>query len=64
MLRRARINPGWIESDVSRQRLFTEEADLVLAEVKRLQPQEDGLLGNALASKLMRECVPDRVAKI
>jgi hypothetical protein len=64
MLWRARIQPGWIESDDSRQRLFTEEADLVLAAVKRLQPQEDGLLGNALGSKLMRECVPDIVANI
>ena len=64
MLGRARIIPGWIESDVSRQHLFTEEADLLLAGVKRLQPQKDRLLGNRVASKLMRECVPDIVAKI
>ena len=66
MLWRARIHPGWIQSDGdgSRQRLFTEEADLLLAEVTRLQPQEDGLLGNVFASKWMREWVPDIVANI
>ena len=64
MLGRARNIPGWIGSDVNRQHLFTEEADLLLAGIKRLQPQKDRLLGNRVASKLMRECVPDIVAKI
>jgi hypothetical protein len=64
MLCRARIHPGWIESNGARQRLFTEEADLVLAQVKRLQPQADGLLGNAFASEMMRLFVPDIVANI
>ena len=52
MLGRARIHPGWIESNGARQRLFAEEADLVLAQVKRLQPQADGLLGDAWACLL------------
>ena len=64
MICRARIHPGWIESNSARQRLFREEADLVLAEVKRFQPQADGLLGDAVASKMMRAFVPDIVAKI
>ena len=66
MLWRARLHPLWIESDGdgSRQRLFREEADLLLAAVKRLQPQKDGLLGNDLASRWMRVWVPDIVAKI
>ena len=66
MLWRARIHPRWIESDGegSRQRLFREEADLLLAAVKRLQPQKDGLLGNDFASRWMRVWVPDIVAKI
>ena len=62
MLWRARQIPGWIESCSARQRLFTEEADLVLAQVKRMQPQNDRLLGNTLASKMMRDWVPDIVA--
>ena len=64
MLERARNIPGWIGSDVNRQNLFTEEADLLLAGIKRLQPQKDRLLGNPVASKLMRESVPDIVDKI
>lgn len=32
--------------------------------VRSLQPQKDRLLGNRVASKLMRECVPDIVAKL
>ena len=64
MLWRARKTPGWIESTGTRQRLFTEEVDLVFAQVKRLQPQADGLLGNRLASKRMREFVRDIVANI
>jgi hypothetical protein len=64
MLWRARQIPGWIESDDARQRLFTEEADLVFAEIKRLQPQEDRLLGNYEASKMLRGFVPDILAKL
>ena len=59
MLCRARAHPGWIESDMARQRLFTEEADVLLADLKRLQPQADGLLGDDRASHLMRVFVPD-----
>ena len=64
MIWRARIILGWIESNDTRQRLFTEEADLVLAQLKRLQPQTDGLLGSRLGSQLMREFVPDIVGRM
>ena len=64
MLWRARQMRGWIESDDARQRLFTEEAGLVLAELKRLQPQSDGLLGHFEASNMLRRWVPDIVAKV
>ena len=64
MLWRARQIPGWIEREDARQRLFTEEADLVFAEIKRLQPQEDGLLGNFEASEMLLSFVPDILAKL
>ena len=64
MLSRARVVPGWIESTGARQRLFAEEADAVLAGVKRLQPQADGVLGNAVASNMMQVFVPDLVGRI
>ena len=54
----------WIESNGARHRLFTEEADVLLAELKRLQPQSDGVLSNVLASGMMRDVVPDLVATI
>ena len=64
MIWRARIIPGWIERDDYRQRLFTEEADLVLAQLKRLQPQTDGLLGHPLGSRMMRDFAPDVVGRM
>jgi hypothetical protein len=36
----------------------------VFAEIKRLQPQEDRLLGNYEASKMLRGFVPDILAKL
>ena len=59
MLWRARVVAGWIEKDRSRVRLFLEEADRLREDVRRMQPQCDGLLGNAVASALFREWVPD-----
>ena len=64
MLCRARAHPGWIESNMARQRLFTEEADVLLADLKSLQPQDDGVLGNVVASHMMRVFVPSIVANI
>ena len=64
MLCRARAHPGWIESNMARQRLFTEEADVLLDALKRLQPQADGVLGNAVASRVMRVFVSDIVTNI
>ena len=64
MLSRARVVPGWIEITGARQRLFAEEADAVLTGVKRLQPQSDGVLGNAVASNMMQVFVPDLVDRI
>ncbi len=64
MIWRARSQAGWIERDDSRVRLFREEADVLLKELKRLQPQSDGVLGNVEASKRMRFYVPHIVAQL
>ena len=64
MIWRARIILGWIERDDNRQRLFTEEADLVLAQLKRLQPQTVSLLGHPLGSRMMRVFVPEKVGRM
>jgi hypothetical protein len=61
MLWRARGAPGWVEGSASRQRLFREEEDQLYLEIKSLQPQTDGLLGNPSASKLLREWAPQVV---
>jgi hypothetical protein len=58
MLWRARVAPGWVEGSASRQRLFREEEDQLYLEIKSLQPQKDGLLGNPSASKQLREWAP------
>ncbi len=64
MLWRARGVTGWLESSNSRQRLFREEADKLYADVRRFQPQADGLLGNDVASIYLQTWVPDVVMKL
>jgi hypothetical protein len=64
MLWRARGAPGWVEGSASRQRLFREEEDQLYLEIKSLQPQKDGLLGNPSASKQLREWAPHVVTRL
>ena len=64
MLWRARGVTGWVDSKDSRQRLFREEEDKLLADVRRLQPQSDELLGNDLASSYLQKWVPDIVINL
>ena len=64
MLWRARMTPGWIESNGSRARLFREEADAIVLAVKRIQPKKNGLLGNHLATRMFSDWVPDLVARV
>ena len=64
MLWRARMTPGWIESDGARMRLFREEADAIVLAVKSMQPTNDGLLGNAVATRMLYDWVPDLVARV
>ena len=64
MLWRARGVTSWLESKASRERLFLEEADKLCADLRRLQPQTDGLLGNAAANSYLQQWVPDLVLKL
>jgi hypothetical protein len=64
MLWRVGKHPGWLAINGSRQRLFTEEADQLCLEVMRIQPQNDGLLGNIAATKMLRGWVSDLVPKM
>ena len=41
MVWRVRQHPAWLASDCHRQRLFTEEVDQLVADVRRMQPQKD-----------------------
>ena len=61
MLWRARRTPGWIERDDARVRLFREEANGIVLALKRMQPKNDGLSGNSMATRMLVEWVPDLV---
>ena len=64
MLWRARCVPGWVDGTKARRRLFDEEAERLYDDIRRLQPQTDGLLGNVVASSWCREWVPDIVGRL
>jgi len=59
MLWRVRNVAGWVESSEGRKRLFTEEAEQLRQDLQRFQPQRDGLMGHAAATKWFREWAPD-----
>ena len=64
MLSRVREHPGWLDCSDSRQRLFVEEADQLFGEVRRMQPQSDGLICNLSGSEMLRNWAPDVVARL
>ena len=64
MLWRARGAEGWLDRSAIRSRLFEEEADRLYADIRRIQPQADGLLGNPTASQLLQHWAPDIVARL
>ena len=64
MLYRARGVKGWVEGSESRKRLFAMEEEQLCDGIRHLQPQKDGLLGNSLASQLLREWIPDVVSAL
>ena len=63
MLWRARQD-DWVAAHISRQRLFTDEAERLLLDIKRLQPQADGFMGNPNANKMVKMWAPDVVARL
>ena len=64
MLWRARGAEGWLDGSAIRRRLFEEEADRLYADIRRIQPQADNLLGNPDASQLLLDWAPDIVARL
>ena len=64
MLWRANSVAGWVDSVPARQRLFAEEEHQLYLAVRRVQPQEDGLLGNELASRMLRAWAPGVVTRL
>ena len=64
MLWRAKSVPAWVDSVPARQRLFAETEHQLYLAVQRLQPQEDGLLGNELASRMLVGWAPGVVARL
>ena len=64
MLWRVRKHPDWLKYSESHNRLFAEEADQLVLEVRRIQPQSDGLMGNAAGSDMFRTWAPDVAARM
>ena len=61
---RARGALGWLARSSEREHVFREEADQLYLALRRLQPQCDGVAGNADATKYLRLWVPDLVTKL
>jgi hypothetical protein len=55
---------GWATAQVGRARQFEEEAVLLERDIRKLQPQRGGLLGNAAADELLRKWIPAVVSKL
>ena len=64
MLWRAHSVAGWVDRVPARQRLFAETEHQLYLAVQRLQPQEDGLLGNELASRMLVGWAPGVVTRL
>ena len=64
MIWRARNAAGWLEVNAARKRAFAELADMLYIELRGLQPQSDGVLGNELATNYLKQWVPDIVDKL
>ena len=58
MLWRARAN-GFADAAVGRKRLFDDETDKLTRDIRKLQPQRDGLLGKAAAAVLLQGWAPE-----
>ena len=62
MVWRARQH-GFATADAARKRLFDDEALRLERDVRRFQPQADGLLGHTQATHLFMSWVPDVAAR-
>ena len=58
MVWRARAH-GFAASNPGRKRMFDDESDKIIRDIRKLQPQTDGLLGDATAAVLLSDWVPD-----
>ena len=64
MLWRAYHCAGWVGQSQARQRLFMLEAQELWNALRRLQPQPDGMLGDAQATSYLQQFVPGLVTKL
>ena len=64
MLWRANSVAGRVDSVPARQRLFAEEEHQLYLAVRHVQPQEDGLLGDELASRMLVGWAPGVVTRL
>ena len=58
MVWRARLH-GFADLNPGRKRMFDDESDKIIRDIRKLQPQTDGLLGDATAAVLLSDWVPD-----
>ena len=63
MIWRAR-QEGWNKPEHRRDRWFADEATRLEGDVKRFQPQADGILGNVPATAQFISWVPDIAARV
>ena len=55
---------GWVGVTAARKRAFEDLEIQIYFEVRGLQPQPDGVLGNEIATNYLSTWVPDIVAKL
>ena len=61
---RARNAAGWVGACTARKRAIEDLEIQVYIELRGLQPQSDGVLGNKWATEHLQTWVPDVVAKL
>ena len=58
MVWRARAH-GFADCAIGRKRVFDDDSDKIIRDIRKLQPQTDGLLGDATAAVFLQGWVPD-----
>ena len=64
MLWRVSQKQGWVNKERGRRRQFDEEAIALENKIKKLQPQNGNLLGNAKADALLTAWVPNIASRL